>query len=259
MIKIKSIGVGYGNENVINNLTCSFSTGEFCALIGPNGAGKSTLLKSILGILPLRTGEILIKDKSAALWKRKELARVLTLIPQEINLQYDFRVIDLIMMGRYPYLDYFRNYSAEDREITKRVMKEMDLISFSEKYYSQLSGGEKKRVAIARALVQETEIILIDEALAELDINHQLELMEILAAINRKQKKLILLVSHDINLAADYCQRLIMLKNGEIIGDGSISEVFSEENLEKLYDRRLRVITNPLSKNPNIIFPGLHE
>ena len=256
MLKIKNISAGYQNKNVIRDLSLDFKMGEFCALLGPNGAGKSTLLKVMIGFQTLTQGEILLKKKALKEWKKNELAKVISLIPQDFKLQFDHRVYDLVLMGRFPYLGYWQNYTKKDRDITDGILKQLDLFKFKDKMFSQLSGGEKKRVSIARALAQQTEIILMDEAFANLDINHQLEIMQILSEINREYKKMIILVSHNINLAADYCDRIIMMKKGEIITDGHPENIITPNTIRELYGANLKVIKNPLSGNPNLIYPG---
>ena len=256
MIKISNLTVGYFRKEVIENLSVDFEQGEFIALLGPNGAGKSTLLKSIIGFLIPEKGEVLIKNKSVSNWNKKDLARNISFIPQDFKLQFDYLVEDLVLMGRFPYVGYWQSYSQKDQEITQNVLKQLDLFKLRKKQFSQLSGGERKRVTIARALAQETDILLMDEAFANLDINHQLEIMQLLSEINLKQKKLIILVSHNINLASEYCQRILMMKEGKLIADGYPEEIITTENLKELYETNLKIIPNPLTGKPNLIYPG---
>ncbi len=256
MIKIENLSVGYFRKEVIENLSVDFEQGEFCALLGPNGAGKSTLLKSIIGFLIPEKGEVLIKNKSVSNWNKNDLARNISFIPQDFKLQFDYLVEELVLMGRFPYVGYWQSYSQKDKEITQNVLKQLDLLKLRKKQFSQLSGGERKRVTIARALAQETDILLMDEAFANLDINHQLEIMQLLSEINLKQKKLIILVSHNINLASEYCQRILMMKHGKLIADGNPEEIITTENLKKLYETNLKIIPNPLTGKPNLIYPG---
>ena len=256
MLKIKNISAGYQNKDVIQDLSLDFKMGEFCALLGPNGAGKSTLLMTMIGFQTITQGEILLKKTSLKEWKKNELAKVISLIPQNFKLQFDHRVYDLVLMGRFPYLGYWQNYTKKDRDITDRILKQLDLFKLKDKMFSQLSGGEKKRVSIARVLAQQTEIILMDEAFANLDINHQLEIMQTLSEINREYKKMIILVSHNINLAADYCDRIIMMKDGKIAADGNPEKIINPDTIKELYGANLKVIKNPLSGKPNLIYPG---
>lgn len=256
IIEIENISLSYREKKVIEDLSLSFETGEFCALLGPNGAGKSTLLKSLIGFLKPSEGMIKIAGKSLKNWPQPELAKVVSLIPQDFQMQFDYNVEDIVMMGRFPYLGYWQKYSAEDRKIVAEILEQLDLTGMKDDLYSQLSGGERRRVSIARALAQKTEILLMDEAFANLDINHQLEIMQLLSQINKEQGKLIILVSHNINLSSDYCQRIIMMKKGKVVADGKPSEIITQQNLEKVYNAKLEIIQNPVSGKPNLIYPG---
>ncbi|MBT5420224.1 MAG: ABC transporter ATP-binding protein [Candidatus Cloacimonetes bacterium] len=159
-------------------------------------------------------------------------------------------------MGRFPYLGRWQNYTNIDNEKVRQILMQLDLISLKNKLYSQLSGGERRRVSIARALAQETKVLLMDEAFANLDINHQLEIMQLLADINREHNKLIILVSHNINLASEYCERIVMLKQGIVIADGIPESIVNSKNLKELYNADLKIIRNPISGKPNLIYPG---
>ena len=254
MIRISQIVTGYYKQMVIDDLTLTFREGEFCSILGPNGAGKSTLLKAMIGYLPLTKGDIYIKDKNLHDWQKRELAKVLSVIPQEISYQFDYTVTELVLMGRYPYLNYWQTYSTTDRKEVDRILEELHLYPLRYKSYSQLSGGEKQRVNIARALVQKTDIILLDEALVHLDINHQLEIIKLLAEINRNHNKLIVLISHNINLSSDYCDRIIILKDGRLFCEGNPQEVITVENLQRVYDTELQVFANPFTGKPNVFY-----
>ncbi|MBC8384826.1 MAG: ABC transporter ATP-binding protein [Candidatus Cloacimonetes bacterium] len=256
MIKIQNLNVGYREKKVIQNLNIDFAKGEFCALLGPNGAGKSTLLKTLVKFLIPMNGEIFLNDQDFGEISNKELAKFISIIPQDFQLQFDYNVFDLVLMGRFPYQKYWQGYSKEDRNIVDNILQRLNLKEFKNKMYSQLSGGEKQRVSIARALAQETPIILMDEAFANLDVNYQVETMQLLSEINRTENKTIILVSHNINLASDYCDRILMMKEGKLTADGKPDEVISEENIKKLYGAELQIITNPVSGKPNLIYPG---
>jgi iron complex transport system ATP-binding protein len=257
LLEIKKLTAGYGEQEILHQVDLEFPKGEFCALLGPNGAGKTTLLKTIVGYLPYTSGDILIKKRSLQKWSKRELSRNVALISQEFSLQFDYTVEELVLMGRFPYLGYWQNYSDKDRQIVAEILAKLDLSNYASKLYSQLSGGEKKRVSIARALAQQTDIMLLDEAFTQLDINHQIEIMHILSQINKQDGKLILLISHNINLASEYCERIVLLKQGRVLADGKPAEIINQENLQRLYNARLQVIQNPVTKNPNLIYPEL--
>ncbi|RLC54430.1 MAG: heme ABC transporter ATP-binding protein [Candidatus Cloacimonadota bacterium] len=259
MIKIKKISLSYQEKKVIQNLSLDFAKGEFCALLGPNGAGKSTLLKALIGFHPVNEGKITIGNRELKHWQKAELAKQIAIIPQDFQLQFDYTVKELVLMGRFPYLGYWQNYSQQDKKVVDKVLQKLDLIRLQDELYSQLSGGERRRVSIARALVQETDILLMDEAFANLDINHQLEIMRLLSQINQEQNKLIILVSHNINLAAEYCQRIVMMKEGKLIADGTPEDVITNQTIRDLYEIDLTVIKNPVTGQPNLIYPGRNE
>jgi iron complex transport system ATP-binding protein len=254
MIEMKKIKAGYSAEPVLREITGEINEADFCMIIGPNGAGKSTLLKTILGFLPLMDGDISIRGRSLQLWQNKELAKLISYIPQELTMQFDYPIYEMVLMGRFPYLGYWQTYSAKDREYCEQALYKMDLNQMKDKMYSQLSGGEKQRVAVARALAQQAQVLLMDEAFSHLDLNHQMELMKILKQINKEEKKTVVVVSHNVNLAAEYSQRVIMIKNGNILADGSPEEVITAENLSKLYNAKMQIVKNPISGKPNFVY-----
>ncbi|MFO7896682.1 MAG: ABC transporter ATP-binding protein [Candidatus Cloacimonadales bacterium] len=256
-MRLAEVSLSYQENLVIDRLSLSFEKREFCALLGPNGAGKSTLLKSMIGYLQPTSGQIYFQGKALSDWNRKKLAQNISLIPQDFMLQFDHQVQELILMGRFPYLGYWQNYSATDYQVVQKIIAQLDLQHLAEKKFSQLSGGERQRVAIGRALAQEADTILLDEAFSHLDLNHQIEIMQLLAEINRQQQKQIILVSHNINLAAEYCDRVIMLKAGKLIADGSPEEVITQSNIAQLYGSKITIRPNPLTGKPNLIYPGI--
>lgn len=256
MISINKVTTGYHNYKVVDDFSLNLESGEFCSLLGPNGAGKSTLLRTMVGYQPLWQGSILFEGKNIKDIKNKELAKLIAIIPQEIHLQFDYSVHDLVMMGRYPYLNYWQKYSPKDREVVSDILQSLDLIKFKDKNYSELSGGEKQRVNIARALAQQSKAILMDESLVHLDINHQLEIMDLLVEINLEQRKTIVIVSHNINLAADYCNRIVLIENGKLAADGEPADVITTDILKRVYQADIKTFINKSSGRPNILYPG---
>jgi iron complex transport system ATP-binding protein len=258
MIEFKDVCSGYDQNDVLQGVSLTIADNDFAVILGPNGAGKSTLLYTLIGYLPLRRGEIFIKGKPLAEWHKKDLARVIALIPQETVMPFDYTVEEMVLMGRYPWLELMQSYSAKDKEIVQDILEKLDLTSLANRYFSQLSGGEKQRVLLARALAQQTEIILLDESLSQLDINHQIEMMQLLSEINRKDGKCIILISHHINLAANVSSHLILLKAGKLLANGSPEQVLTKPILKQLFGVDLTLETNPLSGRPNLIYPGVN-
>ncbi len=258
MIEFKDVCSGYDRKDVLKDVSLSIADSDFTVILGPNGAGKSTLLYTLIGYLPLRKGSILIKGKALEQWHKKELAKVIALIPQETAMPFDYTVEEMVLMGRYPWLELMQSWSKQDRDIVKEIIDKLDLTELTNRYFSQLSGGEKQRVLLARALAQQTEVILLDESLSQLDINHQIEMMQLLSEINRDEGKTIILISHHINLAANVASHLIFLKDGKLLANGSPDEVLTQMQLKKLFGVDLTLQTNPLSNRPNLVFPGIN-
>ncbi|MBI9031173.1 ABC transporter ATP-binding protein [bacterium] len=255
MIHIKNLSAGYADKEIFKDLNLDFSRAEFVSILGPNGAGKSTLLKLINGFMKPESGEILIAGKRVDKWAQQDLAKIVTYIPQENFIQYNFTVEEIILMGRFPFISIWQNYSSLDREIVEKIIHDLDLQQLRHKFINQLSGGEKQRTLIARAIAQDSDYILLDETFSHLDINHQIEILNIMKDLHIQKGKSIIMVSHNINLSANYSQRMIALKDGKLIADDKPEEVMTSENLEKLFDIKLGVVTNPLTLKPNIIYP----
>ncbi len=259
MIEIKAIEMSYTNNKVLNSLSTCFKKGDFSFILGPNGAGKTTLLKTINGILPIDRGDILINGVSISQWKEKELAQKIAFIPQEFHMQFDYKLEEFLLMGRYPWMDFLANYKENDYEIVEKYIKLLDLTKFKNRYFNQMSGGEKQRVLIARALVQDTSYILMDESLSSLDINHQIEILQILKEINRKQDKTIIMVSHNLNLSAEFADKIVYVKEGKIFGEGTPQEVYNEKYLNQIFEMDFAYIQNPYTKINNIIYKPEHK
>ncbi len=255
-LELNNIHAGYPEKNVIEGLNVRFDEGEFCALIGPNGCGKSTLLKAMIGFLPLQSGRILLDGTNTVDFSRKRFSREIALIPQDFHVQFDYPVEDIVLMGRFPYLDAWKDYTKSDHEAVEAILDRLDLTMLRDIPFSRLSGGEQQRVSIARALAQDTRTILMDESFSHLDINHQLEIMELIRSVNREHGKLVILVSHNINLAANYCPRIVMMKAGKLIADGSPDNVINGENLHKLFGIDIPLVTNPHTGHPLLTYPG---
>ncbi|PKN79356.1 MAG: ABC transporter [Candidatus Cloacimonetes bacterium HGW-Cloacimonetes-1] len=257
MIKIADISCGYDQKEVITGLSMDLRRSDFSVIIGPNGAGKSTLLYAIMGFITLKCGSIEIEGKDLQQYARRELAKIIAYVPQETIFQFDYSVRDIVLMGRFPILQVMQSYGDEDRASVDRVLSQLGLYELRERYFSQLSGGEKQRVLIARALVQETDYIFLDETLSQLDINHQIEIMQLLREIHFERQKSILLISHNLNLAANYAENMIFIKSGAILGSGTPDEMMTEDMLMRLFEIELQTMINPQTQRRNMIYPGV--
>lgn len=254
MLSFAHVATGYGEKEVIKDVNMTVEEGDFVALIGSNGTGKSTLIKCVSGLLPLKRGEIEICGKSLSSMSNKERARLVAVVPQSYYVEYDFKVEDIVMMGRNPYLSFRERESTKDYDIVKEAMEMTNTEVFRGRSYNALSGGEKQRVILARAIAQQPQIILLDEPTSALDLHHQIEVMELIAKLNREDNITIMAVLHDINLASRFCRRVVMLKEGVVVADGTPTEVVNKDNMEELYQMKLLLRQNPLFEKPEI-FP----
>ncbi|MDD4310384.1 MAG: ABC transporter ATP-binding protein [Candidatus Cloacimonetes bacterium] len=255
MIELNNVSSGYGDLPILRDISLTLASNGFYALLGPNGAGKSTLLYTLIGYLKPTKGSIRINGKDAANLKLKYLSRQIAFVPQESLQEFDHSVSELILMGRYPYLGLLQAPSSEDRRSVEAVLDLLNLTELKHRWLSELSGGEKQRVYIARALVQETPFILLDESLSQLDINHQIEIMTLLQKIHRTQNKTVLIVSHNLNLAANYADKLIFLKEGKLLATGDVDKLMQTSTLQQLFGIALQTVQNPNSNRPNIVYP----
>lgn len=256
MIEIKDLSWGYTQRMVLKGIDLCLREEDFAVLAGPNGAGKSTLLYALLGFLTASRGSVSYYGRDLSRYKRVELARLVSYVPQESYFEFDYPVSEIVLMGRYPYLGVMQSWLPEDRLIVEKVLRQLGLESFADRYFSQLSGGEKQRVLIARALAQDTKYIFLDETLSQLDINHQIEIMNLLREIHLRHKKGVLLISHNLNLAANYAGKMILLKDGLILADGSPADLMQPALLGDLFGIELQTMINPISGMPNVIYPG---
>lgn len=231
-IEVKNLRFGYGKEDILHDLNCRFDNGEFCAVIGPNGSGKSTFIRLLARLLTPKEGTILLDGKNLENYHRRFLARHIGYVPQSGGNSPMATVFDTVMLGRKPHLHWFPG--KEDVRKTEAIMYDLSLSNFAHRLTSELSGGELQRVQIARALVQEPDVLILDEPTSSLDLKHQIEVMNILKGISRKNITVIVAI-HDLNLAMRYAERFVLLKYGRIISMGDHS-IISEKNIKKLYD-----------------------
>jgi len=241
LFQITEGNFGYGKETVFQNLNLSLQPGYFYGLIGPNGSGKSTLIDILMGISRLSSGSITFLSKPLAKYTRKELALHLSLVPQAISVGFDFTVHDIVLMGRHPHMRRFSPPSAEDLKHVDQALKILDIQHLQKRLVTKLSGGEKQRVIVARALAQDTPVLMLDEATANLDIEHTLEIMRVLKQKVRNTKETVIAAIHDLNLAAAFCDQLIVLKNQQIKKMGITSSVLTADLIEEVFSVKAAV------------------
>jgi iron complex transport system ATP-binding protein len=250
LIQVNHLFAGYDNRTVLQDISLTLDAGELVGLIGPNGAGKSTLLRGITGVIPISKGETLYGEMNRDKLNARQRARHVTFMPQSEPTLFDFTVKDVVLMGRHPWRPPGKGYTTEDFDIVVRAMTAADILHISERTITALSGGEHRRVLLARALAQNTPALLMDEPTAHLDLTHQAEVLNLIRNRTRNEGVGALAALHDINLAAEYCDRLILLSHGSILREGTPQEVFNAELLERAYGSRLHVSVNPATGTP---------
>ncbi|MBU5269120.1 ABC transporter ATP-binding protein [Clostridium cochlearium] len=250
-IILNNLNFSYNEKHILKNINISFERNKFYSILGPNGSGKTTLLKNILKALPTTDKTIYIDAFDINNYKNKDLAKKMSSVPQNTNLEFDFTSFDVVLMGRSPHLKRFERENNKDYEIVREAMEITNTWHLKDKYINQLSGGERQKVIIARALAQESSIILLDEPISNLDIQNQIEIMDTLKFLNRDVT--IISVLHDLNLAAQYSDYILLLKNGEIFFKGTPEKVLSVNNLKYVYDVNTYIIKNPVTGKPHII------
>lgn len=250
-VKVKNLSFSYDNKEVLKGISLGFEKGKFYSVIGPNGSGKSTFIKNISKILSPGRKSVFIDNQDVCSFSNKNLAKLMTTIPQNILIDYEFTAFDVVMMGRNPYKRRFEDFNSEDERIVEKYMRATNTWELRNKLITELSGGEVQRVIAARALSQETEIILLDEPTSHLDIQYQIEFLNIFRSL--KSDKVIIAVLHDLNLASIFSDEIILINEGQVKAIGKPWEVISKENIKSVYNLLVEVLENPISKCPYII------
>lgn len=249
-IEAKELSLAYSGALVIERLSATILPGEITALVGPNGCGKSTLLKGLARLLRPRGGMAMLDGRAISDLPTRELARQLGILPQTPTAPEGLTVYELVAQGRYPHQGLFHQWSVEDEAKTREAIVATRLVSFADRPLDTLSGGQRQRAWIALTLAQDTSILLLDEPTTYLDIGHQLEVMELIARLNRERRMTIVLVLHDLNQAARYCRRMIVLDDGAIMADGAPWDVMTREILAGVFRVQADVIADPVSGVP---------
>ena len=252
MIEVNSVSFRYHEDWVLEDVSFRAERGEFVGVIGPNGSGKTTLLKILYHLLTPQKGEILYEFVPMKQMERADIDKRISVVAQETQLLFPFSVLETVLMGRSPYLGHLMFENEKDLEIAKKAMEWTKIFPFSERPMDELSGGERKRVFIARALAQEPEVILLDEPTASLDIQHQIDFLDLILTLNRERGLTIIMASHDINIASEFCDRLILLQRGRIYKMGTPEQVITKENIKTVYGCEVWIDQNPISGMPRI-------
>lgn len=255
----RQLRIGYSQKTVIPEMNVRIPTGRITSIIGPNGCGKSTLLKGLARIIPLQGGTILINGEDMSRLSTKQIARKMALLPQGPQAPAGLSVRELIGFGRYPYQNGLSSLTQKDREMIDRAMKETRVENLADQSVDQLSGGQRQRAWIAMALAQDTPLILLDEPTTYLDMAHQLEILELLKTLNETEHKTIVLVIHDLNLAARFSDYLITMKDGKIYGEGNVEEIFTTRMLKDVFHLDALIQNDPWTDRPTMVTYRLLE
>lgn len=253
MIEAKKIEVAYDKQVIIQGLSTQIAQGKITTIIGANGCGKSTLLKALTRIHAVQKGQVLLDGQDIAQLPTKEIAKKLALLPQVLEATEGITVFDLVSYGRYPHQSYLGSLSQEDRDKIHWAMEATHITDFAQMEVDALSGGQRQRVWIAMALAQDTETIFLDEPTTYLDMNHQLEILQLLQELNQKQEKTIVMVLHDLNLAARFSDQLIAMKEGEIRYQDQVQSVMTTPILREIFDIEAQIIPDPISQQPILL------
>ena len=246
MVEIRNLSAGYGGEAVLRGITLDFPRGEVTAILGPNGCGKSTLLKSLIGLVPQVSGEIVVDGVEKSKLKTVELAQKIAYLPQNKR-PPDMTVEQLVLHGRFPYLSYPRRYREQDRQAAKQAMEALGILDAANTPLPQLSGGTQQKCYIAMALAQESPTILMDEPLSFLDISHQLKLLSLAQDLAR-QGKAPVLVLHDLALALRFSHRIVLMERGRIRQTGTPEEILESGALEEVFGVKACTVDTPKGK-----------
>jgi iron complex transport system ATP-binding protein len=251
-VYVSHLSYSYEEAVVLKGLSFSVNRGEFFIVIGPNGSGKTTLIKVMTGLLKLQRGKIEIMGQPIKAYSRKRLARQIAFVPQLFTIDFPLTVSEVVLLGRSPHLGVFGLESEKDIALMKQAMAFTEVGHLAHRRLDQISGGERQRVLIARAICQEPEIIVLDEPTASLDIAHQLRIMDLMEKMKKEKNITIIMVSHDINLAAMYADTLLLISQGEMVKCGLPADVLTYHTLESVYGCPLLVDDNPLGKQPRV-------
>ena len=251
IIEARSLSCDYainGRHPVLYEADLALHPGELVGLIGPNGAGKTTLLKALARLLPPQSGQVLLNGQNIWQFSARQVAQQIAQVPQSANAAWPYTVKHIVRMGRYPHRGWLAFFNGRDAQVVENVLARLDLLPFSQRTLNALSGGEQQRVLIARALAQEPSILLLDEPVANLDINYQHQTLTMIKDLVQEFHLAVLITIHDLGLAARYCHRLVLLNQGKIIAKGSPTDVLRGDYLRTVFGVETQLYRDPLGQ-----------
>ena len=247
MLKVNNITINYGECAVLQNVSFKLKRGEIIAILGANGAGKTTLLKSLNASLPIAEGEILLDEKPLKHYSRREIAQKIAVIAQENETKFPVTVLEFILSGRFAHGTAFGWETTHDLQIAENALQVCDLANYENRLMNKLSGGERQRVILARALATEAKVLLLDEPTTNLDLAHQAMMFRLVRERCKSGESAAIVITHDLNLASEFADEIILLKNGKIAAKGNPKSVLTEDNLQTVFGVKALLDENPLS------------
>ena len=253
MLHVRDLTVSYGAATIIDGLVLDVPRGGVTTIVGPNGCGKSTLLRAVAGLIPRERGEVVLDGRNTAEMKRREIARTLAVLPQTPVAPDGLTVRDLVGRGRHPHQTWLRQTSGNDRAMVDEVMELTQVAEFAERPLERLSGGQRQRAWIAMVLAQDTPLVLLDEPTTYLDLSHSVELLALIRRLADDMGRTVVMVLHDLNLAARFSDQLVVMKGGEVQAAGTPAEVVSEQLLADVFSLPAVVAEDPVAGGPLIV------
>jgi len=249
----ESVSLGYDDRVVVRDLDLQLTDGSFTAIVGPNGCGKSTLLRALGRLLRPRQGQVLLDGHAISRTPTREVAKVLGLLPQTPVAPEGLTVADLVARGRHPHQSWLQQWSRGDEAAVAEALAWTDMTELATRPVDALSGGQRQRAWISMALAQGTDLLLLDEPTTYLDLSHQIDVLELVGRLHTERGRTVVVVLHDLNLAARYAQRLVAMKDGVLVASGTPAEVLTEQLLADVFDLEARVVPDPVAGTPMVV------
>ncbi|MCY1141194.1 ABC transporter ATP-binding protein [Actinoplanes sp. Pm04-4] len=252
-LQARGLRLGYGDDIVVDGLDLDVPDGAITAVVGPNGCGKSTLLRALGRLLKPRAGEVLLDGRRIDQMPTREVARIIGMLPQSPVAPDGLTVADLVMRGRHPHQNWFRQWSPADQDIVTEALAWTDMRDLAGRPVEALSGGQRQRAWISMALAQGTDVLLLDEPTTYLDLSHQIDVLDLIARLHRERNRTIVMVLHDLNLAARYAGHVVAMRDGRIVAQGTPTEVFTVELLSEVFNLSALVVPDPATGTPLVV------